>query len=533
MAEEIKIKKEELITFLKDPKSYPHKPVKVKLVQTHISYIALASPYVYKIKKPVDLGFLDFTTLQKREYFCQREVQLNRRLCKDVYEGVVPISKINGKLIIDDETNIVEYAVKMNQLDADGFFNKLLQEDKIKLQDLDRLVKFISHFYHGQKSSPEIAECGFIDNIKATIEENFIQTKNFVGSLIEEYAFRAIQEFNEQFFCRYTYLLNRRRTEGHILDCHGDLRLEHIHFSRDGIRIFDCIEFNDRFRYIDVANEIAFLAMDLDFRGRRDLSDYFASKIAESLDDPDLLSLLDFYKCYRAYVRAKVHSLKSTEKEVPKKQKDKSRNYATRLYQLALEYAISGSGPVVIVIMGRIGTGKSTVAEKLSSCLGWEVLDSDIIRKQLAGIPLTSRPDKNGREKLYSKEMTEKTYNTLLERSIEYAKQGKSSLIDATFGSLKRRSKLRDTLQSNNIRFCFVELTATDEAIKKRLLERGERKNNISDARIEDYDKLNSSYGPPNALELTKHIIADNNQPLENTLFNILKNVIQIKQLKV
>jgi len=529
MHEEIKIEQEQLPSSLKDPNSYPYKPGQIQLLQTHISYIAIAPPYVYKIKKPVNLGFLDFTTLQKRRHFCQREVELNRRLCRDVYEGVVAISELNGKIMIEEARKIAEYAVKMKQLDEDGFLNKRLQENHIRPQDLDRLVQFLSRFYLKQKSSPEIAECGFIHNIKATIEENFAQTKRFAGDLIEDYAFEAIQEYNEQFFCRNAYLLNRRRNEGHILDCHGDLRLEHIHFSPNEVRIFDCIEFNDQFRYIDVANEIAFLTMDLDFHGRRDLSCYFSGQMAESLDDPDMLSLLDFYKCYRAYVRAKVHSLKSIEPEVPQEQKEKSRNNAGRLYQLALEYGISGSAPMIIVVMGRIGTGKSTIAERLSSSLGWEVLSSDATRKQLAGIPLTSRPDEAGREKIYSKEMTEKTYDALLEKCAEYAGQGKSCLIDATFGSQKRRSKLRNALKSRNIRFNFIELTATDETVKKRLSERKISNNNISDARIEDYDKLNSNYHSPNSLELNSHIIADTGQPLKDTLFDILKRIIQMK----
>lgn len=522
------IEKNKLSSLLESTESYPHQPETVKLIQTHISFIAVVPPYVYKIKKPVNLGFLDFTTLQKRYHFCQREVHLNRRLCEDIYEGVVPISSVDGKLILEDRSEIVEYAVKMKELDADGFMNHRLKDDKVKLHDLDRIIDLLSLFYLRQKSSPEIAECGYISHIRDFIEENFIQTERFVGDLITDYAFEAIREYNKQFFSRYASLLNRRRTEGHILDCHGDLRLEHIHLDPDKIRIFDCIEFNDRFRYIDVANDAAFLAMDLDFHGRRDLSKYFGRRMAESINDRDLLELLDFYKCYRAYVRAKVHSLKSVEPEVPQKQKNKSRSHARRLYQLSLEYGVTGSEPMVVIIMGRIGTGKSTVVEKLSESLGWSVISSDIVRKQLAGIPLTERPDESAREYIYSKKMTEKTYHTLMQSSLENTQQHKSSLIDATFGRRDRRDQLRDVLNANHVSYCFVELTASDETVKRRLLEREKKPHNISDARLQDFKTLDAHYQPPDALEITRHLIVDTDQPIEASVSEILNGVIQL-----
>jgi hypothetical protein len=533
MDEEIKLEKEEFISFLQNPGSYPHEAETVELIQTHISYVAIAPPYVYKIKKPVNLGFLDFSTLQKRHHFCKREVQLNRRLCKDIYEGVVPLSRLNGDLVLGDEKNTVEYAVKMKQLDADGFLDRRLKNGGVEPQDLDRLVKHLSRFYREQKSSGEIAECGYIYAIGAVIRDNFTQTESFVGDLIAGYAFEAIQEFNEQFFCRYSCLLNRRRTEGHILDCHGDLRLEHIHFGRDGVRVFDCIEFNDAFRYIDVANEVAFLAMDLDFHGRRDLSRYFVRQMADFVGDEDLLKLLDFYKCYRAYVRAKVHALKSVEAEVPEQQKARSRDRAMSLFSLSLEYAISGSEPMVIVIMGRIGTGKSTISGKLSDALGWEIFSSDTIRKQLAGIPLTPRTDADVRENIYTRDMTDKTYCALRQRSLECAKQGRSCLVDATFGSAEHRNALRDALESNSIRFCFVELIAADETVRNRLSARQRETDNISDARLEDFEKLSSTYRRPDALEQTMHIIIDTEQLPDKALFDVLQGVMHLKPLKV
>lgn len=533
MTKETDIQKEKLIEFLRTPETYPHNPDTVKLIQTHISYVGIAPPYVYKIKKPVNLGFLDFTTLEKRLFFCRKEVELNRRLCKDVYEGVVPISGLDDALAVEDSSRIVEYAVKMKQLDADGFLHNRLLQDKVERQDLDRLAKHLKSFYLNQKSSPKIADNAYIARIRAPIDENFAQTERFVGDLIAEHAFRAIQQYNEQFFCRFSPLLNHRRTSGRIVDCHGDLRLEHVHIDPENVRVFDCVEFNDRFRYTDVANEIAFLAMDLDFHGRRDLAAYFAEQMAECLDDPNLLRLLDFYKCYRAYVRAKVESLKSVEPEVPKKQTQKSRDYAVRLYQLSMEYALSDSQPMVIVIMGRIGTGKSTIAEELARSLGWKVLRSDLVRKQLAGIPATSHPDEAGREKLYSQEMTDKTYNELLNEATENARRDRSTLIDATYAGAKRRKKLKNALESNHIRFCFVELTASDDVVKKRLQERQKNSKSVSDARLEDFYHLNASYHSPDALELANYIVVDTDQSVGTILSAVLSGIIRLRPLKM
>jgi aminoglycoside phosphotransferase family enzyme/predicted kinase len=453
-------------------------------------------------------------------------------LSENVYLGVVPISKIENELVMESNSEVVEYAVKMQQLDENGFLDKLLEKGKIEPKDLDRIVEVLGSFYLDQKPSEEIAEGGRIERIRDPVLENFDQTEGFVGDLISDYTFRAIQVFNEQFFCRYTPILNHRRTAGRILNCHGDLRLEHIHLTTDDMNIFDCVEFNKRFRYIDIANDVAFTAMDLDFRGRADLSCYFVEQMSEYLEDSGMMPLLDFYKCYRAYVRAKVCSLKSVEPEVTQQQKEKSRSDAIRLYQLALKYAVCGSEPMVIIIMGRIGTGKSTVAGELSLALGCEYLDSDIVRKDLAGVDLTAHPDENTRNELYSDKMTDRTYEELARQSVKQAREFKSCVIDATFGSYKRRLALRNTLKSHRIRYRFIELTASDDAIKRRLFERQDSKNEVSDARLENFEMLNDNYHRPDARELTHHAIINTEQNLQDTMFDILIGTLRMTELK-
>lgn len=519
-------KQKDLVVFLERPGFYPHHPKKVQIIQTHISYVAVVEPYVYKIKKPVNFEFLDFSTLEKRRYYCEREVELNRRLCPDTYLEVVSISRIDDRLKLEDDSQVVEYAVKMNHLSEEGFFDRQVKSNKLKKSDLDRLINWLIKFYETQKSTTEIVQDGKSEKIGASIKENFKQTEQFVDKLVSHSAIRALQDFNERFISKNLSLLNSRLTKGHILDCHGDLRLEHVHLDRNQIRIIDCIEFNDSFRHIDVASEVAFLAMELDLEGRSDLAEYFVQQMTDKRKDSDLTKLTNFYKCYRAFVRAKVYSLKSVEKEVEEKEREESQRKAMRLYQLALEYAVSGFRPTIIVIMGRIATGKSTVAQKLSEVLGWEAISSDRERKQLAGVPLTLRLSNDKREQLYTKKMTEKTYKALVQKALELTKLGKSCILDATFGQPNFRQLVRNKIKATKIPYCFIELTARDGQIKKRLSNRQNVKDQISDARLEDFDKLNRDYHPVELSERLNHVNVNSSQTLEDTLFDILKNAM-------
>ena len=279
------VSQDELLAFLLDARSYPHRPKQVRLKQTHSSYVLLAAPYAYKIKKPVNFGFLDFSTLEKRRYFSEREVELNRRLCPDVHLGVVPISLRAGRLTFGPGDEIVEYAVKMRQLEDRYFFLRLLKKDQIGTKDLDRIVSVLKAFYEAQKPTEEIAAWGRIESLKISTDENFRQTEDFIGFTISRPAFETIRFYTDNFYTRNAGLFESRIRGQRIRDCHGDLHLEHIHIAPTRLSIYDCIEFNDRFRCIDIANDVAFLAMDLDYHHRPDLSKEFTARIADALGD--------------------------------------------------------------------------------------------------------------------------------------------------------------------------------------------------------------------------------------------------------
>jgi aminoglycoside phosphotransferase family enzyme/predicted kinase len=484
------------------------------------------SPYVYKVKKPVNLGFLDFTTLEKRRHFCNREVLLNRRLCPDVHLGVPPIFLNAGRLSFQEGGSIVEYAIKMRKLEARYFLPRLLKRNAVGIAELDRIVRTLKKFYQAQKPTDEIVAWGRIGKLKISTNENFRQAKEFVGNTISRPAYEAIRSYTEKFYQCSASLLKNRVRQRRIRDCHGDLRLEHVHLSPTRLSIYDCIEFNDRFRYIDWVSDIAFLAMDFDYQGYRDLARSFTNRMAAALGDKELLRLVDFYKCYRAYVRGKVESLQSLA--AWQGQKKKNLINARRYFRLALEYAIAGSEPMVLVVMGRIASGKSTLAKSLAGELGWELVSSDRLRKQLAAVPPHKRGSAAERQRLYAKSMTNRTYDALLKRAADRVRKRRSVILDATFGRRRHRDRLRNVLDRAGAVFRFVEAQAPDNVVKRRLKSREEKAREISDARLEDFEVLSGSYEPPSELSMRELLIIGTGKTPEITAVKTLKTLAAI-----
>lgn len=327
----------ELIGALLDPRIYPGTTKQVELLQTQMSYVLLAGEYVYKVKKPVDLGYLDYTTLEKRLYFCRKEVELNRRLCADAYLGVVPITAEKGRYVIGGKGEAQEYAVKMRRLPQDKMMDVLLKQNKATPEMVERVAAILVDFHRKAAASEEITRLGGIDAVIKNTSENFEQTEKYFDIIIEPETFSRIKNYTENFITNNDALLRKRMAEGKVRDCHGDLHAAHICFN-NGICIYDCIEFIDRFRYTDVAAEIAFLAMDLDHYGRRDLSGKFVESYVSKSGDKEMMELLDFYKCYRAYVRGKVGCFQYDDKYISANEKEKIVNNTRGYFKLAESY---------------------------------------------------------------------------------------------------------------------------------------------------------------------------------------------------
>jgi len=514
---------EQLLPFLLNPRSYPHHPRTVHLVQTHASFVFIAPPFVFKVKKPVDFGFLDFSTLEKRRHFCEREVVLNRRLCPEVYLGVVPVSVRNGRFAFGDGGDVVEYAVRMRKLTGGRFLDQLIERGKAGPADLDRIARVLKQFYEAQHPTEEIESWGRIDRLRISTDENFRQTRGFMGHTISRAAFETIRFYTERFYAQHRRLFASRIKERRIRDCHGDLHLEHIHVAPRALHIYDCIEFNDRFRYVDVANDAAFLAMDLDYEGRPDLSRHFAKRMASALADRGMPRLMDFYKCYRACVRGKVESLHSLAHAAPEEEREASAERARRYFRLALQYAVAGSHPLVLVVMGRIASGKSTLAHALGAELGWDVFSSDHVRKKMAGFPLCERSSAAARKRLYSPAMTRKTYDRLLATAVEHVRDDRSVILDATFARRAHRKLLAERLASHGIRWRILEARASDAAVKQRLRAREAKSGEVSDARLEDLAMLTDLYEPPVELPAAQCARIRTNGSLDETVMKALQ----------
>jgi aminoglycoside phosphotransferase family enzyme len=327
----------QVVEALMMPEAYDQEPGQIELIQTHISFVFLTRDYVYKVKKAVDLEFLDFTTLEKRRFFCQKELELNRRLCEDMYLEVVPINR--SRIIkMKGEGETIEYAVKMKRIPQEKIMTKLIEEKKVDTKHINRIAKIIAEFHSKAETNKRISQFGSLAIIEKNWNENFEQTREFVGKTISMKNFKSIHKIIEDFMKRNLSLFKKRMAEDRIRDCHGDIHSGNI-FVSDRIYIFDAIEFNERFRYCDVAADIAFLAMDLDFKKQSDLASFFVKKYVRYSGDQELIKLLPFYECYRAYVRGKVISFELKDPNVGSEEKSAAMKEAKAYFKLASTYA--------------------------------------------------------------------------------------------------------------------------------------------------------------------------------------------------
>jgi len=327
----------QVVEALLTPRAYPVDPGKIELIQTHISFVFLTENFVYKVKKAVNFGFLDFSTLEKRRSFCEKELELNRRLCPEIYLEVVSINK-SDIIKIKGTGEAVEYALKMKRLPQEKIMTVLLKENKVNNKTIGEIAKKIAQFHSKVQTSNEINAYGSLKIIKTNWDENFSQTQKYVNKTIPADNYQFIQSRVNIFMEKNRSLFENRITTGKIRDCHGDLHSGNI-FITDKICIFDAIEFNDRFRYSDVASDVAFLAMDLDFQQRPDLSGYFIERYMAYSKDLQLTQVLAFYKCYRAYVRGKVISFKLDDPQVSSMEKAAAIKEAQAYFKLAADYA--------------------------------------------------------------------------------------------------------------------------------------------------------------------------------------------------
>ncbi|MGC1403639.1 MAG: AAA family ATPase [Thermodesulfobacteriota bacterium] len=513
-----------VIRAMLDPATYPEPPKKIVHLQTHISHIFLTGGLVYKIKKSVDFGFLDFTTLAKRRYFCQQEVVLNRRLTQDIYLGVVKITFEKGRPIINGKGPSLEYAVLMKEMPQERMMDRLLQTGKVKRKDILGLVRKLVPFYQASQTGKGVNPFGRAEIIAKNTEENFIQTRPYVGRLVGRRTYDRIVSGSREFLKKEKSLFKRRIQEGRIRDCHGDLHSGNICLDKE-IQIYDCIEFNHRFRYSDTACDLAFLCMDQDFHGYPELSKLLIKEYVHHSGDRELPRLLDFYKSYRAYVRAKVHSISLDEPELSTKEKRNHFQSAKKYYHLSYQYTQKFQTAHLIVVFGLMGTGKTTLAEELAKQTGWPLFSSDEIRKTLVGISPFSRKWESFGKGIYSEENSQRTYQKMREKARKALKQGQSIILDGSYKRQSERLALIELAQKTKAWIRFLECRAPLKIIRQRLAQRAQEVKAISDGRWEIFNQQRKDFDSIDEPVSSKLLLIRTTYPVEQLASKITQDL--------
>jgi hypothetical protein len=421
---------------LLDPATYPEPTLRVEFRETHISRVYLTDNHAYKFKKPLDLGFLDFSTRERRRFFCEEEVRLNRRFAPDVYLGVVELWANRNRLRFHGPGRLVDFAVHMRRLPEERMLDRLIDAAATELPaEIERLARHLAPLLAAAPICRDEVPGGSAAEIQANCAENLAQTQPAIGHALSASAHQAMSGQIMAQVERLTPLFLAREAHNYVRDGHGDLHSRNICMT-DPIQVYDCIEFSRRFRVADVAAELAFLLMDLDGRGRRDLARRFLCVYQQQAADPDLVTLLLFYKSCRAWVRGKVEFLLADEAEVAPEARSAALAHSRRYFNLALGYHVP---PMLLLTTGLMGVGKTTFARAMANALGAEVLRSDVIRKELAGIaPDSPRPEAAG-QGLYAPAMTARTYAELQHRTARLLQQGDTVIVDASFSRAAAR----------------------------------------------------------------------------------------------
>jgi hypothetical protein len=487
-----------ILESLHNPAAYPVQTRTVELIQTHISWLFLTETHVFKLKKPVNFGFLDFSTLELRRFYCNEELRLNRRLCPDIYERVIALRETNTGAAFAGDGKVIEYAVMMKRLPADRMLDKLVDSGRITAEEIRLVALEICRFHSNALTSPYISEFGSLEQIQFNWRENIEQAVPFRTSTLPPAVSKTICTYVETFTDSHRALFAERVETGYIRECDGDIHLGNICLLDTTPYIFDCIEFNERFRYSDTAADIAFLLMDLDYHRRPDLAEAALSSYIAASGDTDCAKLITFYKVYRAFVRGKVESMQLLDAGIDPEGRAAAEKRAIGYFRLAQGYCMRSSlPPTLFITCGTMGSGKSTLAGQLAFELGLKTFNSDTVRKQLAGLhPETAVRVLFG-EGLYSNEMSRATYRQLEQLAEVELSSGRSVLIDAGFRTGAERAEFARQAASHGAGFVILFVQCDPGEQERRLRERSSSTVSVSDGRVELLDQQKKLFEPP------------------------------------
>jgi aminoglycoside phosphotransferase family enzyme/predicted kinase len=510
-----------ILKSLMKPAAYPVPTSTVEMVQTHVSWIFLTDTHAFKLKKPVNFGFLDFSTADRRRFYCDEELRLNRRLCPDIYEAVVALRESETGPVFHGAGPIIDYAVMMKRLPSDHMLDRLVESGEATEADMNNVAAVIARFHADALSTPYISDFGTLENVLFNWRENFEQMIQFESCTLPSFDREAIYSWVINFAEKNRDLLNRRVEQGFIRECDGDLHLENICLLDGKVYIFDCIEFNERFRFCDTAADLAFLLMDLDYHGRGDLCDVVMASYSMVSRDPELMELINFYKVYRAVVRGKVESFRLNDKGINAEAREIARRRAVRYFRLARGYIERLQlSPTLFITCGTMGCGKSTLTEQLAFELGIKVYNSDFIRKRTMGLPPETAVFEDYGRGLYAESVSESTYGKLEQLAECALATGNSLILDASFRNVMERARFGRLAALHDAKFIILTVSCDHDEQKKRLAFRSASGNSVSDGRMELLELQEAEFVPPSDKE--GKIIAVCSMHLPEQLTNII-----------
>ena len=502
-----------LINALQDPSLYPHDVEAIQVLETHISWIILTGSHAYKLKKPLDLGFLDFRNLEARRFYCEEELRLNRRLAETIYEAVIPITGTEDEPELNGEGDPIEYALRMRQFDPEQALDRLSERGELSKAHLDELADRVAAFHQSVPALPQDSPMGDPSRLRQAMLDNFTTIRESITDSADRHQADSLQAWTESTFDQLEPCIHQRLADGHVRECHGDLHLGNIAWFEDRITVFDCIEFNEAFRWIDTANDLAFLLMDLESRGHRFWAFRVLNRYLEHSGDFGALPLLGIYKAYRAMIRAKIALLSPADTaEQQTRLLERYRSYAG-----LAEHYCECPQPWLAVTTGYSASGKSHVSGKLAEHFGMVRIRSDVERKRLFNLAPTDS-SKSGKDSgIYTREATQQTYERLERLTREALMAGFPVIVDSAALRRDEREALHGIAEGLGLPGLTVSCEAPEEVLRERIRERARHRDEVSEATEAVLDHQLATSDPISDSEgtYTVHIRTDQPQSLD------------------
>lgn len=464
---------EQLLDGLQSASAFPHPVDDIRICETHISWVILTGEFAYKIKKPVKLGFLDFSSLERRRRFCNEELRLNRRFSPDLYLDVVPVAGSPAAPRIGGAGNAIEYAVKMRQFPDEALLSRQLSADSVRPEHIDALARTIAEFHETAAVAAPDSPWGTHDAVWAPVAENFRQLQL---AKVETPQVRQLHQWSREEFQRLQSEFNARKSGGFVRECHGDLHANNLLLLGGRLRMFDCVEFNESFRWIDVLSDLAFACMDLADFGRVDFANRLLNAYLQITGDYEGLTAWRYYFVYRALVRAKVAAIRSGQAGAATEQAA-AREELQKYLSLA-ERKTKENSPRLLITHGPSGSGKSTLTQTLLEQLGAVRIRSDVERQRING--------HDSIETRYSLQARQRVYDRLADLAQAVLSARMTVIVDATFLSRTHRTQFRELAIRASVPFVILDLQTPIDVLRKRVAHRR------GDASEADVDVLNA-----------------------------------------